>query len=64
MSADIINLRQFRKAKARLEKEKHAEQNRVTFGRTRSEKDLTQALNDMERGKLDQGRIVKPESED
>ncbi|MBY3049599.1 DUF4169 family protein [Rhizobium leguminosarum] len=46
MSAEIINLRQFRKKQARSEKEKQAEQNRVTFGRTKAEKQLTRSLND------------------
>ncbi|MBY5718995.1 DUF4169 family protein [Rhizobium leguminosarum] len=46
MSAEIINLRQFRKKQARSEKEKQAEQNRVSFGRTKTEKQLTRSLND------------------
>jgi hypothetical protein len=46
MSAEIINLRQFRKKQARSEKEKQAEQNRVAFGRTKAEKQLTRSLND------------------
>ncbi|MBY5591437.1 DUF4169 family protein [Rhizobium leguminosarum] len=46
MSAEIINLRQFRKKQARSEKEKQAEQNRVSFGRTKIEKQLTRSLND------------------
>ncbi|MGO7741175.1 DUF4169 family protein, partial [Rhizobium johnstonii] len=32
-AAEIINLRQFRKKQARSEKEKQAEQNRISFGR-------------------------------
>ena len=36
--ADIINLRNVRKQKARAEKETQAEQNRVLFGRTKAEK--------------------------
>ncbi|MBY5647336.1 DUF4169 family protein [Rhizobium leguminosarum] len=46
MSAEIINLRQFRRKQARSEKEKQAEQNRVSFGRTKAEKQLTRSLND------------------
>ncbi|AHF84794.1 hypothetical protein RLEG3_24590 [Rhizobium leguminosarum bv. trifolii WSM1689] len=46
MSAEIINLRQFRKKQARSEKEKQAEQNRISFGRTKTEKQLTRSLND------------------
>ncbi|PDS74900.1 DUF4169 family protein [Rhizobium sp. L43] len=46
MSAEIVNLRQFRKKQARSEKEKQAEQNRISFGRTKAEKQLTRSLND------------------
>jgi len=38
--ADVINLRQARKIKARSGKEKKAQENRVKFGRTKSEKML------------------------
>lgn len=57
MAADIVNLRQFRKTKARTEKEKLAEQNRIDHGRTKAEKTLTRALNDKAREQIDQGRI-------
>ncbi|MBX4888636.1 MULTISPECIES: DUF4169 family protein [Rhizobium] len=46
MSAEIINLRQFRKKQARSEKEKQAEQNRISFGRTKAEKQLTRSMNE------------------
>ncbi len=36
--AEIVNLRQARKQKARTEKERTAEQNRVLHGRTKAEK--------------------------
>lgn len=36
--ADVINLKQTRKAKARLEKEKQAAQNRALHGQTKAEK--------------------------
>lgn len=61
MSGDVVNLRQFRKQKARSEKERQAEQNRLTFGRTKAEKTLTDALNDKARHTLDQGRIERPD---
>ena len=38
MSADIVNLRQARKQKARNERETVAEDNRRKFGRTKAEK--------------------------
>ncbi len=39
--AEIVNLRQARKHKARAEKEKTAEANRLAFGRTKAEKQTT-----------------------
>ena len=60
MSGDVVNLRQFRKDKRRLEKEKQAEQNRITFGRSKQEKSLTEALNRKSEETLDQGRLEKP----
>jgi hypothetical protein len=57
MAGDVINLRQFRKRQARTEHEKRAEQNRVTFGRSKAEKTLTKALNEKAAKKLDQGRF-------
>ena len=56
---DVVNLRQFRKTKARDEKEKRAEQNRLSHGRTKAEKNLTSALNEKAEKNLDQGRIDK-----
>lgn len=60
MSGDVVNLRQFRKDKRRFEKEKQAEQNRITFGRSKQEKSLTEALNRKSEETLDQGRLEKP----
>ncbi|MBB4006102.1 DUF4169 family protein [Allorhizobium taibaishanense] len=65
MSADVVNLRQFKKAKARADKEKQADQNRLTFGRTKAEKKLTSALNDKARAALDQSKLEgKPAAEE
>ncbi len=61
--ADIVNLRQFRKTKTRSEKESQAEQNRLTFGRTKNEKTLTKALNDKAERALDQKKLDKPEDD-
>ena len=38
MSAEIVNLRQARKARARTDREKEAEANRAKFGRTKAER--------------------------
>jgi hypothetical protein len=41
--AEIVNLRRARKQKARTEAGKQAEQNRIAFGRTKAERNLTEA---------------------
>lgn len=64
MSGNVVNIRQFRKTKQRVEKERQAEQNRLTFGRTKVEKTLTSALNAKAERALDQGRIEKPADQD
>jgi Domain of unknown function (DUF4169) len=43
VSADLINLRRVKKNKAREETEKQAKANRQKFGRTKTEKTLTQS---------------------
>ncbi|MBU2328605.1 MAG: DUF4169 family protein [Alphaproteobacteria bacterium] len=63
MAADVVNLRQFRKAKARSERETTAEQNRITYGRTKAEKSLTRAQNDKAFREHEQGRIEKSDPE-
>jgi hypothetical protein len=62
MSGDVVNLRQVRKQKARFEKEKQAEQNRVSFGRTKAEKALTRALNDKAQKAFEQGHLERPKN--
>jgi hypothetical protein len=56
MTGDVVNLRQFRKQKARTEKDEIAEQNRISFGRTKAEKNLTRSLNDKAEKLHEQGR--------
>lgn len=60
MSGDVVNLRQVRKQKARSEKERQAEQNRISFGRTKAEKALTRALNDKAQKTFEQGHLERP----
>lgn len=57
MGAEIVNLRQFRKKQARTDKDKQAEQNRISFGRTKAERSLTDALNEKARKAVDDGHI-------
>jgi len=64
MSGDVVNLRQFKKQQARSEKDRQAEQNRISFGRTKAEKSLTRALNDKAEQALDQGHLEKPDQDD
>ena len=61
MCAEIVNLRQFKKKQTRSEKERQAEQNRISSGRTKIEKQLTKALNDKAERAHRQGRIDKDE---
>lgn len=51
--ADIINLRQVRKNKARDDKAAVADANRVKFGRTKAEKKETAAVRALADKKLD-----------
>jgi len=64
MTGEIVNLRKFRKARQRDEKEKQAEQNRLSFGRTKAEKAVTTALNEKAKRSLDQRRLEKSEEKD
>jgi hypothetical protein len=54
---DVINLNRYRKARARAEKERLAEANRVRHGRTRSEKDGVQREHDRQTAELDGKRL-------
>ena len=50
---DILSLKLHRKRKARAEKQAEAEQNRLMFGRTKQERELTEAQNEKARRDLD-----------
>jgi hypothetical protein len=52
MSADIINLKRARKAKQRHEAGTRAEQNRAKFGRTKAERQTTEAERNLEARRL------------
>lgn len=64
MSGDVVNLRQARKAKQRLDKERQADQNRLAFGRSKAEKTLTKALNQKAERTLDQGKLERRDDRD
>lgn len=57
--AEIVNLRQMRKKKARQDKEKTADANRLKFGRTKAERQQTKAEAELEAKKLDQQKLDK-----
>jgi Domain of unknown function (DUF4169) len=50
--AEIINLRQARKARARTDAEAQAARNRVTHGRAKAERQASTAQNDLEARRL------------
>jgi hypothetical protein len=50
---DVVNLRQFRKKRARADTEKRAEANRLQSGRTKAERKLADAENSLAERKLD-----------
>jgi hypothetical protein len=50
---DIVNLRRFRKARARDEASKHAETQRLAHGRSKSERQLSQAEQKLKERRLD-----------
>ncbi len=56
MTAEITNLRKARKLRARAEKERQAAGNRAKFGRSKAERDKTDKLADLERGRLEAHR--------
>lgn len=58
--AEIINLRLVRKQRARQEAEQQAQHNRITFGRTKAERSLTEAERDKAARTLDGHRLASP----
>ena len=61
--AEIINLRRARKQRARQDADKQAQQNRITFGRTKAERSLTQAERDKAGRTLDGHHLAPPDDE-
>ncbi|MGH6760035.1 MAG: DUF4169 family protein [Phyllobacterium sp.] len=61
---NVVNLRQFRKRKAREEREQSAAENRVLHGRTKADKEFQRRTQEKAAQFLDQSRLErKPESE-
>lgn len=63
MTAEIINLRQARKAKARGEKEKRAAENRAKFGRPKVERVATEVDAERNRRTVDGARRDEPDED-
>ena len=55
--AEIVNLRRVRKQRARQDAEAQAEQNRISFGRTKAERKSTEAERDKATRQLDGHRL-------
>ena len=64
MTARIVNLRQFRKRKAREARRKEADANAVEHGRTGAERELTGKLADLDTRRLDGHRRDDPGDND
>ncbi|MAZ84890.1 MAG: hypothetical protein CME90_15000 [Hoeflea sp.] len=56
MAGDVVNLRTARKRKERKDRETKAEQNRISFGRTKAERQRTDAKNERVTRLHDAGR--------
>jgi len=62
--SDIVNLRQFKKKKARDAKEKQADQNRILFGRTKTEKDFAREETRKSERFMDMNRLERKDDTD
>ena len=62
--AEIVNLRQVRKRKAKDAEDKTAAQNRVLFGRTKAEKQFDQTTTRKANRFLDDNRLEKTDTKD
>ncbi len=54
---DVVNLNRFRKSKEKAEAERTARTNRTRFGRTKAEKELEQAREDLARRRLEMMKL-------
>ncbi|MEQ1653737.1 MAG: DUF4169 family protein [Hyphomicrobium sp.] len=58
MTADIVNLNKFRKARERADAEQRAEENRVRHGRTKAEKEKSAAEEQSKSRALDHAELT------
>lgn len=59
--AEIVNLRRARKQRERAAAEQQAEQNRISFGRSKAERRLAEAERDKADRTLDGHRLADPD---
>ena len=64
MGAEIVNLRRFRKQKARAAKEQQAAANRATCGGPKHERQHAEAERRLQERRLDSTKREEPEAED
>lgn len=57
---EVVNLNKARKARDKAEAKRTADANRLTFGRTRSERQSTQKERDREAARLDGHKLDEP----
>ncbi len=56
MTAEIINLNKVRKARERADREREAQENRIKFGQSKSERNLVDAQHRKSQTELDRAR--------
>ena len=61
MVGEIVNLRQVRKARARVEAEAKAEENRIAFGRPKKARTLQEKRKALEESRHEGHRLERPE---
>lgn len=64
MTGEIINLKRARKAKARTAREAEADANRLRFGRTKAERQLSSAKDELAARRLDGHRLTREDDDD
>ncbi|CEJ87138.1 conserved hypothetical protein [Hyphomicrobium sp. GJ21] len=64
MTAEIVNLNKVRKARERANRERDAQENRIKYGQTKSERNLFEARTRKWQGDLDASRRQSDDDDD
>lgn len=64
MTAEIVNLNKVRKARERANRERGAQENRIKYGQTKSERNLFEARTRKWQGDLDASRRQSDDDDD